>query len=211
MWLTDCVKACIRPPRGFAERQMDLHATASVAELCGLFEQGWVYLCICEQREIELVWRCASHHRLCSTELVAVCGADANSTTVFHDDFLDECVGVDDAALIHHQLRQGLCQPFTAAFRGWHPAAHQGHRREWDPDAAADFIRCTAQMHDPRGEHGPHHGRVERADHMAGGREHPCCKGGVAHQSSHDRGGRRGGEVALEQAEHLVDIGMEVF
>src|SRR5262245_35476993 len=125
MGLTNFVKACIRPPRWFTECQMYLHTTASVAELCGLLAQGRVYLCICEQGKIELVWRCASHHRLCSTEHVAVCGADANSTAVFHDDFLDECVGVDDAALIHHQLRQGLCQHFTAAFRCWHPAAHQ--------------------------------------------------------------------------------------
>src|SRR5262249_28531679 len=187
-----------RPTWWFAECQMDLHAPASVAELCGLFAQGWVYLCICEQGEIELVWRCASHHRLCSTELVAVCGADAHRTTVVHDDVLDEGVGVDDAALIHHQLRQGLCQHFTAAFWGWHPAAHQCQHREWDPDAAADFIRCTAQMRDPRCEHGTHHGRVERADHMAGGRGHQCGKGRVAHQSSHDSGCLRGGEVALE-------------
>src|SRR5262249_11425138 len=72
MWLTDFVKACIRPPRWFAECQMYLHTTASVAELCGLLAQGRVYLCICEQGKIELVWRCASHHRLCSTEHVAV-------------------------------------------------------------------------------------------------------------------------------------------
>src|SRR4030095_4486951 len=122
MWLTDCVEACIRPPWGFAEGQMHLHAPASVAELCCLFAQGWVYLCLGEQGEIELVWRGARHHRLCHTERVAVCGADAHSTTVFHDDCLDEGVGVNDAALIHHQLRQGLCQHFTAAFRGGHPA-----------------------------------------------------------------------------------------
>src|SRR5215468_7769207 len=205
MGLADFVKACIRPPRWFAERQMDLHTTASVAELCCLFAQGWVYLCICEQGEIEVVWRGARHHRLGRPELVAVCGADANSTTVCHDDLLDEGVGVDDAALIHHQLRQGLCQPFTAAFRCWHPAAHQCHRREWDPDAAADVIRGTAQMHDPRCEHSPHHGGSERADHRACGREQQGGKGGGAHQACHDRGGRRGGEVALEQAEHLVD------
>src|SRR5262245_18736835 len=105
MGLADCEKAFIRPPRWFAEGQMDLHATASVAELFGLFTQGWVYLCLCEQGEIELVWCCARHHRLCSTELLAVCGADANRTTFFHDDLLDEGIGVEDAALIHHQLR----------------------------------------------------------------------------------------------------------
>src|SRR5215813_4754831 len=188
---------------------MDLHTTASVAEVCGLLAQGWVYRCLGEQGEIELVWRGARHHRLCSTELVAVCGADAHRTTVVHDDLLDDCVGVDDAALIHYQLRQGLCQPFTAAFRRGHPAAHQGQRREWDPDAAADVIRGTAQMHDPRCEHGTHDGGSERADHSACGREQQCGKGGGAHQASHDRGGRRGGEVAMEQAEHLVDVWIE--
>src|SRR5262252_719812 len=91
MGLTDCVKAGIRPPRGFAEGQMDLHAPASVAELGGLLAQGWVYRCLGEQGEIELVWCCARHYRLGSTELAAVCGADAHRTTVFHDDFLDEC------------------------------------------------------------------------------------------------------------------------
>src|SRR5262245_40962581 len=89
MGLTDSVKACIRPPRWFAEGQMDLHAPASVAEVCGLLAQGWVYLCICEQGEIEVVGCGARHYRLGSPELVAVCGADAHCTTVFHDDFLD--------------------------------------------------------------------------------------------------------------------------
>src|SRR5215510_16237745 len=100
MGLTDLVKACIRPLWGCAEGQMDLHAPASVAEVCGLLAQGWVYRGLGEQGEIEVVGRGARHHRLGRPELVAVCGADAHRTPVFHDDVLDEGVGVDDATLI---------------------------------------------------------------------------------------------------------------